>query len=177
MIPDDKLPGLVAAVRGTVTNPTAGLDRFEGAHILILGSAGLDRAANRLTASGVGHGACTPVRRPIQTPDGTRMVPGRYLEIDSDDPDAPRGRLSEGRVGIAENPTIEAHQVLRPRLGVSAVPTPSMPTAPSTWSSAYCAYPTTTCPVSSDATRHTSVVPRTPTATRGPSTSMTPQSH
>jgi hypothetical protein len=39
------------------------------------------------------------------------MVPARYLEVNSDDPGAPPGRLPEGRLGIAENTAVdEQHQ-------------------------------------------------------------------
>ncbi len=102
-VPDDKLPGVLAAVRGTVANLGHCLDRFQGAHILMLDSPDLDRAAARLSTAGVGHGGVHLVQRPVETVEGTRTEPVRYLEIDSAEPDAARGRLPEGRVGLAEN--------------------------------------------------------------------------
>ncbi|MFI0794193.1 VOC family protein [Micromonospora rubida] len=109
-VPDDKLPGLLAAVRGTAANLAAFLDRFQGMHILVVDSADLDSAAARLDAADAGHGGVHAVQRPIETADGTRMLPTRYLEINSDETDAPRGRLPEGRVGIAENTAVEGQQ-------------------------------------------------------------------
>ncbi|MFG3715502.1 VOC family protein [Micromonospora sp. NPDC047730] len=109
-VPDDKLPGLLAAVRGAAANLTACLDRFPGMHILIFDSPDIDRAASRLDSAGVGHGGVHAVQRPIETADGTRMVPAHYLEINSDEPGAPPGRLPEGRLGIAENAAVDEHQ-------------------------------------------------------------------
>lgn len=109
-IPDDKLPGLLTAVRGAATNLAACLGRFQGMHILIFDSPDIDRAAARLDATTVGHGGVHAIQRLIPTPDGTRMVPARYLEINSDDPGAPPGRLPEGRLGIAENTAVDEQQ-------------------------------------------------------------------
>ena len=102
-VPDDKLLGVLTAVRGTVANLAACLDRFEGMHILMLDSPDIGRAATRLNTAGVGHGGIHLVQRPVNTVEGTRTESVRYLEIDSDKPGATRGRLPEGRVGLAEN--------------------------------------------------------------------------
>lgn len=109
-VPDDKLPGLLAAIRGAAANLAACLDRFQGMHILVVDSTDLDRTAARLDTAGVGHGGVHAVQRPIETAEGTRMVPARYVEINGDEPEAPRGRLSEGRVGIAENTAVEGQR-------------------------------------------------------------------
>ncbi|SCL49284.1 Glyoxalase-like domain-containing protein [Micromonospora citrea] len=109
-VPDDRLPGLLAAVRGAAANLAACLDRFPGLHILIFDSPDIDRAARRLDAVGVGHGGVHAIQRPIETGDGTRMVPARYLEFDGDVPGAPSGRLPEGRLGIAENAPVDGEQ-------------------------------------------------------------------
>lgn len=106
-VPDDRLPGLLTAVRGAAANLAACLDRFPGMHILIFDSPDIDRAAARLDAAMVGHGGVHAIQRPIQTPGGIRMVPARYLEINSEDPGAPPGRLPEGRLGIAENAAVD----------------------------------------------------------------------
>ncbi|EEP70411.1 dioxygenase [Micromonospora sp. ATCC 39149] len=118
-VPADKLPALLAAVRGAAANLTACLDRFQGMHILIFDSPDIDCAAARLDTAGVGHGGVHAVQRPIETADGTRMVPARYLEINSDDPNAPRGLLPEGRVGVAENTPVAGQQ--RPEHANSAI--------------------------------------------------------
>ncbi|MFI7054207.1 VOC family protein [Streptosporangium canum] len=106
-VPDDRLPGLVAAVRGTAANLAACLRRFEGMHILMFDSPDLDGAAVRLSADGVGHGGVHTVRRPVETADGTRTEPVRYLEIDGPGPGVARGRVPEGRVGLAGDPAPE----------------------------------------------------------------------
>jgi hypothetical protein len=49
----------------------------------------VDSAADRLTAAGVGHGGVNTVGRPVETPNGVRTEPVRYLEIDG----APEGRI------------------------------------------------------------------------------------
>ncbi|MFF5210105.1 VOC family protein [Streptosporangium sp. NPDC000396] len=109
-VPDDKLPGLLAAIRGTAANLTACLKRFQGMHIVMFDSPDIDGAAARLEANGVGHGGVHTVQRPVETVGGTRMVPVRYLEIDSHEPGRARGRVPEGRVGIAENGTLDAQR-------------------------------------------------------------------
>ncbi|WP_283135876.1 VOC family protein [Rhizohabitans arisaemae] len=105
-VPDDRLPGLVAAVRATAAGITSFLGRFEGVHIMIANTPDIDGVAAGLTADGVGHGGVHAVRRPVETGEGTRMEPVRYLEIS--DPGLPPGRVPEGRVGFAENGPAEA---------------------------------------------------------------------
>ncbi|MEU8250775.1 VOC family protein [Nonomuraea sp. NPDC048916] len=105
-VPDDKLPGLVAAIRATAANITSFLRRFQGLHIMIANTPDIDSVAARLTAGGVGHGGVHAIQRPVETSTGTRMEPARYLEIS--DPDLPLGRVPEGRIGFAENTPVEA---------------------------------------------------------------------
>ncbi|MFI6600117.1 VOC family protein [Nonomuraea sp. NPDC050536] len=105
-VPDDKLPGLVAAIRATAANITSFLQRFQGLHIMIANTPDIDSAAARLTAGGVCHGGVHAIQRPVETSTGTRMEPARYLEIS--DPDLPAGRVPEGRIGFAENTPVEA---------------------------------------------------------------------
>ncbi|TMR22789.1 VOC family protein [Nonomuraea turkmeniaca] len=97
--PAERLPALKEAVRGTAANLEACLRRFEGVHILMFDSPGIDGAAARLAASGVGHGGVQAAQRPVETADGVRMEPVRWLEIDGVGP----GLVPEGRVGLAEN--------------------------------------------------------------------------
>jgi hypothetical protein len=105
-VPDDRLPGLVAAIRATAANIASFLRRFQGLHIMIVDTPDIDGVAARLTAGGVGHGGVHAVQRPVETSAGTRMEPARYLEIS--DPDSPAGRVPEGRIGFAENTPVEA---------------------------------------------------------------------
>ncbi|GAA2352895.1 VOC family protein [Nonomuraea africana] len=106
-VPADRLPAVVAAVRGTAANLAACLRRFEGMHILMFDSPDVEGAAARLHAGGVGHGGVHAVQRPVETREGTRLEPVRYLEIDGDDPATARGRVPEGRIGLAESPSAE----------------------------------------------------------------------
>lgn len=105
-VPDDRLPGLAAAIRATVANIRSFADRFEGVHIMIADTSGIDGVASRLTASGVPHGGVHAIQRPVQTEAGTLMEPARYLEISA--PDLPLGRVPEGRIGFAQNATAPA---------------------------------------------------------------------
>ncbi|MGI5288089.1 VOC family protein [Nonomuraea polychroma] len=98
-VPGDRLPVLKEAVRGTAANLESCLRRFEGVHILMFDSSDIDGGAARLAASGVGHGGVQVAQRPVETVDGVRMEPVRWLEIDG----ARRGLVPEGRVGLAEN--------------------------------------------------------------------------
>ncbi|MFI6532408.1 VOC family protein [Nonomuraea sp. NPDC050547] len=94
-VPDDKLPGLVAAIRAASAAIAGFLERFQGLHIVIAGTSDLDAVAARLSADGVGHGGVHAIQRPVETAAGTAMEPARYLEIS--------GPLPEGRIGFAEN--------------------------------------------------------------------------
>ncbi|MGP3937884.1 VOC family protein [Nonomuraea sp. KM88] len=97
--PSERLTALKEAVRGTAANLEACLRRFEGVHILMFDAQDIDGAAARLAAARVGHGGVHAAQRPVETADGTRMEPVRYLEIDGIGP----GRVPEGRVGLAAN--------------------------------------------------------------------------
>jgi catechol 2,3-dioxygenase-like lactoylglutathione lyase family enzyme len=87
--PPEKLPVLLSRIEATSTQLRGWCDRFEGLHILMFSSPDVDAAADRLTAAGVGHGGVNTVGRPVETPNGVRTEPVRYLEIDG----APEGRL------------------------------------------------------------------------------------
>ncbi|WP_336211772.1 VOC family protein [Nonomuraea sp. LPB2021202275-12-8] len=100
-VPDDQLPGLMAAIRATAASIASFLHRFQGVHIVIADTPDIDRVAARLTAAGVGHGGVHAIQRPVETSAGTTMEPVRYLEIS--EPDLPPGRVPEGRIGFAEN--------------------------------------------------------------------------
>ncbi|MEV0383032.1 VOC family protein [Nonomuraea sp. NPDC050643] len=98
-VPAERLPAFTQAVRRTAANLDDCLRRFEGVHILMFDAPGIEAAAGRLTAQGVGHGGVHATQRPIETADGVRMEPVRYLEIDGVAP----GRVPEGRIGLALN--------------------------------------------------------------------------
>ncbi|MDF5757398.1 VOC family protein [Spongiactinospora sp. TRM90649] len=107
-VPDDRLPGLRAAIRATAANITSFLQRFQGVHILIADTPDIDCVAARLTAEDVGHGGVLDIQRPVETATGPSMEPARYLEIS--DLHLPPGRVPEGRIGFAENRPANAPQ-------------------------------------------------------------------
>ncbi|NUW43396.1 VOC family protein [Nonomuraea rhodomycinica] len=107
-VPDDKLPGLRAAIHATAGSIRSFLQRFQGLHIMIADTPDIDGVAARLTAAGVGHGGVHAVQRPVETATGTATEPARYLEIS--DPDLPAGRVPEGRLGFAQNAPAAAVQ-------------------------------------------------------------------
>ncbi|MBZ4324507.1 VOC family protein, partial [Streptomyces sp. SCA2-4] len=83
-VPTEALPALLEKVETTRANLAGCLTRFEGLHILMFSSPGIDAAAARLTAAGVRHGGVTTVRRPA----GAGVEPVRYLELDGERPGA-----------------------------------------------------------------------------------------
>ncbi|MEU9378444.1 VOC family protein [Streptomyces sp. NPDC048255] len=89
--PPEKLPLLLSRIEATSAQLAGWRDRFEGLHILMFSSPDIDGTGTRLTAAGVEHGGVNTVGRPVETPNGVRTEPVRYLEIDG----AP-----EGRVGV-----------------------------------------------------------------------------
>lgn len=97
-VPEEQRPRLAAAIRATAAGIGAFLRRFEGVHIVMADTSDVDRVAARLTADGIGHGGVHAVQRPVETTEGTRMEPARYLELST----AP-----EGRLGFAENAPVE----------------------------------------------------------------------
>ncbi|MFF0246886.1 VOC family protein [Streptosporangium sandarakinum] len=105
-VPDDKVPGLRAAIRATAADIASFLQRFQGVHIMIADTPDIDRVAARLTADDVGHGGVHDIQRPVETATGTRMEPARYLEITRLHPSP--GRVPEGRIGFAENAPVKA---------------------------------------------------------------------
>jgi catechol 2,3-dioxygenase-like lactoylglutathione lyase family enzyme len=96
--PDAALARLTDAIAETAARLRAALDRFEGMHILALGTPDADATAAALDAAGVRHGGVHRLLRPIETRDGARREPVGYLELD--DP----ARTPEGRLAVAEDP-------------------------------------------------------------------------
>src|SRR5690606_40034846 len=76
-----------AGIAATAARLSSALARFEGLHILVLGTSDADATAARLTAGGVPHAGVQRVHRP--GPAGGVPVPIGWLGLD---PDAPVGR-------------------------------------------------------------------------------------
>jgi catechol 2,3-dioxygenase-like lactoylglutathione lyase family enzyme len=87
--PPTALERLAAGITATAARLAAALARFEGLHILVLGTQDADAAAARLTAAGVRHDGVQRLHRPSAS--GGAPVSIGFLELD---PDAPEGRLA-----------------------------------------------------------------------------------
>ncbi|NDU71757.1 VOC family protein [Actinomadura sp. DSM 109109] len=111
-VPDDRLPGLLAAINATTANIASFLQRFQGLHIMIADTPDIDGIAAGLTAAGVDHAGVHAVQRPVETRTGTSMEPVRYLEISATG--LPAGRVPEGRLGFAENAPVQLSGAVHP---------------------------------------------------------------
>jgi catechol 2,3-dioxygenase-like lactoylglutathione lyase family enzyme len=105
--PPELLPTVVGQIESTSARLATYLDRFEGAHILMLSAPDVSAVAARLTAAHVRHSGVNTVQRPVQTPAGTRVESIHVLELD--DADVPEGRV--GVVGDLD-PDIQGTRVL-----------------------------------------------------------------
>ncbi|MFE7778475.1 VOC family protein [Streptomyces sp. NPDC057445] len=143
--PPEALPGLVERIRETSANVAEYLERFEGLHILMFSSPGIDAAAARLseagvaTAGGTGSGAS---RRRTPRPIRPRSATWRSAATVP----AP-GRARSRRAGSVSSPTW-TRTTAAPRCWTT-------PTAPSTSSRPCSAAPTMRWTPSSGATRPT----------------------
>jgi catechol 2,3-dioxygenase-like lactoylglutathione lyase family enzyme len=112
--PAEHLPRIAEAINRTTATLAACLARFQGLHILVFQTDDPDGVAARLSAEGVRHGGVNTIKRPVETSKGMQMEPIRVIEIE--DPDAAtveRGRVAEGRIAVAANPSAES--LLDPR--------------------------------------------------------------
>lgn len=89
---------------------TSWFSQFEGVHILALLTEDIDETARRLTDLGVGNSGASTVGRKLNTKDGPKVVPTRFLEVGAPGEDT-TSTIPEGRIAIAENPDVEVlHQ-------------------------------------------------------------------
>ena len=105
-VPAAVLPRILDALKRSVATLAAGLARFEGLHILVLQSDDIAASAARLDSEGVRHSGVNTAQRQIETTDGMRVTPVRFLEIDQEP-------VPEGRLAIAENPPSSILQTQR----------------------------------------------------------------
>jgi hypothetical protein len=82
------------------------LARYEGLHVLHLGTSDLDAVRSRLEQSGLNPFAIRPFQRPVETERGEQMMHARYLSLPSD-------HTPEALFQIAQHETPEL--VLQPR--------------------------------------------------------------
>jgi Glyoxalase-like domain len=80
--------------------------QFQGMRILALHSKDAEVSAARLTAAGIGNSGASTVNRKLDTNQGPRHVPTRFLEIGTPG-QLPGAEVPEGRVAIAEDPDAE----------------------------------------------------------------------
>jgi catechol 2,3-dioxygenase-like lactoylglutathione lyase family enzyme len=107
--PPEQLPLLSAAIHRTTATLAACLARFQGLHILVFQTPDAGAVAERLRAAGIKHGGANRIARRVNTSQGPRFEPIRFLEIDGDDPkEMGLGRVPEGRIAVAENPSKES---------------------------------------------------------------------
>ena len=82
------------------------LSRYEGLHVLHLGTDDLDQVRSRLEENGLHPSEIHPFQRLVDTPDGPQMMQARCLHF-------PRGSNPEALVQVAQHKTPEL--VLQPR--------------------------------------------------------------
>jgi hypothetical protein len=103
-VPEAALPSVLDALRRTIGKLAGALARFEGLHILVLGTSDIAKSVASFEAADVRHGGVSTVARDIKTEQGGKTVPIRSLEID-------REPVPEGRLAVAEVPPPESLRV------------------------------------------------------------------
>jgi hypothetical protein len=101
--PHEVLERVTHEIAQTASRISQALDRFEGLHILVFGTADADATVARLEADGVAHGPVTRVQRPVGTGANAQQISIGFVEIDN----AP-GLSPEGRLALAEDGPVNA---------------------------------------------------------------------
>lgn len=97
-VPEAALPSVLDALRRTIGKLVEALARFEGLHILVLGTSDIAKSVASFDAADVRHGGVSTVAREVTTAQGIKTVPIRSLEID-------REPVPEGRLAVVEVPS------------------------------------------------------------------------
>lgn len=109
--PAEHLARLTESIRATVAKVAACLARFQGLHILVFKTPDAAAVARRLDAESVRHGGVNTIRLPVDTAQGPRVAPISLIELDNAEPgEGVSGRVTEGRIAIAESPPSELWQ-------------------------------------------------------------------
>jgi hypothetical protein len=87
----------------TADRLSTALARFEGLHILVLGTTDVEATLARLTAAGVIAGGVNRVTRPVGTGSDAKQVSIGFVEIDSQPGLSPEGRLALAEDGPADS--------------------------------------------------------------------------
>jgi hypothetical protein len=109
--PPEVLERLTEDIVQTARRISRAVDRFEGLHILVFGTADADATVARLAADGVAHGPVTRVQRPVETEAEPKQVSIGFAEIDSEPGLSPEGRLAIAEAGPmnADTPAAPDH--------------------------------------------------------------------
>jgi hypothetical protein len=92
--PPEVLERLTDDIAHAARRISQALDRFEGLHILVFGTADADATVARLEAERVVHGPVTRVQRLVGTGAKAKQISIGFVEIDSEPGLSPEGRLA-----------------------------------------------------------------------------------
>jgi Glyoxalase-like domain len=106
--PAETLERLTDDIAETASRISQALDRFEGLHILVFGTADADATVARLEADGVVHGPVSRVQRPVTTGAETKQISIGFAEIDNEPGLSPEGRLALAEDGPANSDQLKA---------------------------------------------------------------------
>lgn len=101
--PPEILDRLTENIERTADRLSTALARFEGLHILVLGTTDVDATLARLTAAGVIAGGVDHVTRPVGTGSDAKQASIGFVEIDSEPGLSPEGRLALAEDGPADS--------------------------------------------------------------------------
>jgi organic hydroperoxide reductase OsmC/OhrA/catechol 2,3-dioxygenase-like lactoylglutathione lyase family enzyme len=101
--PPEILDRLREKIVQTADRLSTALARFEGLHILVLGTTDVEATLARLTAAGVIAGGVNRVTRPVGTGSDAKQVSIGFVEIDSQPGLSPEGRLALAEDGPADS--------------------------------------------------------------------------
>jgi Glyoxalase-like domain len=106
--PPEVLERLTEEIAQTAGRISQALDRFEGLHILVFGTADADATVVRLEAEGVARGPVNRLTRPVVTGTVTKHVSIGFVEIDSEPDLSPEGRLALAEDGPVNSAPLAA---------------------------------------------------------------------
>jgi hypothetical protein len=106
--PPEVLKRLMDDITQTTRRISQALDRFEGLHILVFGTADADATVARLEAERVVHGPVTRVQRSVGTGAQAKQISIGFAEIDSEPGLSPEGRLALAEDGPVNSTPLAA---------------------------------------------------------------------
>jgi hypothetical protein len=106
--PPEVLERLTEDIAQTASRISQALDRFEGLHILVFGTADADANVARLEAERVVHGPVTRVQQLVGTGAKAKQISIGFVEIDSEPGLSPEGRLALAEDGPVNSAPLAA---------------------------------------------------------------------